>query len=157
MRFLPPLLFLTAASLAGAVDVYQKPPKEVLDVLNAPATPRAFVSPAHTNVLLCEPLRYPAIADLSQPMLRLAGCASIREPMGRTAQLYTGMMLKRSRRRVGGAHRGGTQRQAERAALEPRRQAFRFHQHSRDCASSCGWAMQPPAKSTASKACASMA
>ena len=66
-------LLLCAAFLALADDVYRKPPKDVLDVLNAPATPRASVSPAHTYVLLTEPLRYPPIADLAQPMLRLAG------------------------------------------------------------------------------------
>jgi dipeptidyl aminopeptidase/acylaminoacyl peptidase len=66
------LVFL-AASAALAAEVYHKPPQEVLDVLNAPATPRAVVSPTYTDVLLVEPLRYPPIADVSQPMLRLAG------------------------------------------------------------------------------------
>ncbi len=66
-------LLLLAALLAGAGDQYQKPPKEVLDVLNAPATPRAILSPARTHILLVEPLRYPPIADVAQPMLRLAG------------------------------------------------------------------------------------
>ncbi|MGI8741224.1 MAG: prolyl oligopeptidase family serine peptidase [Bryobacteraceae bacterium] len=66
-------LLLCVAVLTASDEVYRKPPKDVLDVLNAPATPRANVSPAHTYVLLAEPLRYPPIANLSQPMLRLAG------------------------------------------------------------------------------------
>src|SRR5450756_2488293 len=66
-------LLLCFVFLAAADEVYHQPPKDVLDVLNARATPRASVSPAHTHVLLVEPLRYPPIADLSQPMLRLAG------------------------------------------------------------------------------------
>ena len=66
-------LWLLAATLSCAQQAYQKPPREVLDILNAPMTPRAFVSPARTHVLLAEALRYPPIADLSQPMLRLAG------------------------------------------------------------------------------------
>jgi len=52
---------------------YKHPPKEVLDILNAPVTPTALVSPTRDNVLLATGLRYPPLADLSQPMLRLAG------------------------------------------------------------------------------------
>ena len=44
-----------------------------MDVLNAPATPATSVSPAKDKIALLEPLRYPPIAELSQPMLRLAG------------------------------------------------------------------------------------
>jgi dipeptidyl aminopeptidase/acylaminoacyl peptidase len=56
-----------------AQNSYKKPPKDVLDVLNAPATPTASVSPAKNKIALLEPLRYPPIAELAQPMLRLAG------------------------------------------------------------------------------------
>src|ERR1700738_189404 len=90
-------LLLLAATLASAAELYQKPPKEVLDVLNAPATPRAFVSPDRTRVLLAEPLRYPSIADLSQPMLRLAGLRINPRNNGphRTTGQNMGMVLKR--------------------------------------------------------------
>lgn len=44
-----------------------------MDVLNAPATPATAVSPAKDKIALLEPLRYPPISELSQPMLRLAG------------------------------------------------------------------------------------
>jgi dipeptidyl aminopeptidase/acylaminoacyl peptidase len=85
-----------AASAAGAAEVYQKPPKEVLDVLHAPVTPRAFVSPSHTHVLLADPLRYPPMADLGQPMLRLAGLRINPKTNGpHRAQVNTGMILKR--------------------------------------------------------------
>jgi dipeptidyl aminopeptidase/acylaminoacyl peptidase len=70
-------LFVVMCSVAfnslWAVDTYQKPPKEVLDILNAPPTPNISVSPAGDRVLLIAPLRYPPIADLAQPMLRIAG------------------------------------------------------------------------------------
>ena len=90
------LLLLGAAALAHAEDVYKKPPKEVLDVLNAPATPRAFVSPTQDYVILAEPLRYPPIADLAQPMLRLAGMRiNPRNNAPHRAPLNTGMVLKR--------------------------------------------------------------
>src|ERR1044071_3498044 len=65
-------LLLFAAS-GVAQESYKKPPKEVLDILNAPVTPNASVSPARDNILLLTGLRYPPLADLSQPMLRLAG------------------------------------------------------------------------------------
>ncbi|MCU1289548.1 MAG: glutamyl peptidase, partial [Acidobacteria bacterium] len=52
---------------------YEPPPQDVLDILNAPATPSTSLSPAKDVIALLEPLRYPPIAELSQPMLRLAG------------------------------------------------------------------------------------
>src|SRR5262245_39915813 len=56
-----------------AEELYKKPPKDILDVLNAPAIPSAALSPAKDYVLLARSERYPPIADVSQPMLRLAG------------------------------------------------------------------------------------
>lgn len=52
---------------------YRKPPKEVLDVLTAPVTPTVSLSPTRDTLLFATPLRYPPIADLASPMLRLAG------------------------------------------------------------------------------------
>jgi dipeptidyl aminopeptidase/acylaminoacyl peptidase len=65
------LLFITWPAVSQ--ETYKKPPKEVLDVMNAPVTPMATVNPTRDMMVLAEPLRYPTIADLSQPMLRLAG------------------------------------------------------------------------------------
>lgn len=56
-----------------AQGAYKKPAKEVLDVLNAPATPATSFSPARDKIALLEPLRYPPISELARPMLRLAG------------------------------------------------------------------------------------
>src|SRR5262249_41685109 len=61
------------AHISYAQTGYKKPRKEVLDVLNAPVTPAASVSPTRDNVILTTGLRYPPLADLAQPMLRLAG------------------------------------------------------------------------------------
>jgi len=66
------LFCLAAAALPGAV-VYQKPPKAVLDVLNAPTTPTLSLNPARTYSIEGRPVRYPPIAELAEPMLRLAG------------------------------------------------------------------------------------
>jgi dipeptidyl aminopeptidase/acylaminoacyl peptidase len=68
------LLLILLSTVAGvAQESYRQPPKAVLDVLNAPVTPSASVSPARDYMLLAEGVRYPPIADLAQPMLRLAG------------------------------------------------------------------------------------
>lgn len=66
-------ILLSVAITGFAQQGYKKPPKEVLDILNAPVTPGASVSPTRDNMLLATALRYPPLADLSQPMLRLAG------------------------------------------------------------------------------------
>ena len=66
------VLVLAALFLIGA-EPYRKPPKAVLDVLNAPTTPTLSLSPARTFAFEAHPVRYPPIAELSQLMLRLAG------------------------------------------------------------------------------------
>jgi dipeptidyl aminopeptidase/acylaminoacyl peptidase len=75
---------------------YRKPPQEVLDVLNAPVTPTAFISPARDRVLLATGVRYPSIADLAQPMLRLAGLRINPNTSGpHRAQYFVAYTLKR--------------------------------------------------------------
>jgi dipeptidyl aminopeptidase/acylaminoacyl peptidase len=66
------LVLVFQSPVAGQTS-YQKPPKEVLDILNAPPPPMILVSPSHDRVLIIESLRYPPIADVAEPMLRLAG------------------------------------------------------------------------------------
>jgi dipeptidyl aminopeptidase/acylaminoacyl peptidase len=65
------ILFLPVLSLSQGS--YKQPPKDIMDVLNAPAIPSVSVSPVRDRMALLEPLRYPPIAELAQPMLRLAG------------------------------------------------------------------------------------
>src|ERR1044071_1907373 len=72
-RFATLAVVVLFANTTYAQTGYKKPPKEVLDILNAPVTPSASVSPTRDNVLLATGLRYPPLADLPQPMLRLAG------------------------------------------------------------------------------------
>ncbi len=52
---------------------YEKPPQAILDVRSAPLTPVPLLSPTYDTVVLAQPLRYPPISDLAEPMLRLAG------------------------------------------------------------------------------------
>lgn len=68
------LILLTVCSFAvTAQEGYKKAPPEVASILSAPVTPTVFVSPARDMMLLATGLRYPPIADLAEPMLRLAG------------------------------------------------------------------------------------
>src|ERR1044071_3990919 len=72
-RFATLAVVVLFANTTYAQTGYKKPPKEVLDILNAPVTPSASVSPTRDNMILTTGLRYPPLADLAQPMLRLAG------------------------------------------------------------------------------------
>src|SRR5437868_8055450 len=64
---------LLLSSVPTFAQSYRKPPQAVLDVLDAPVTPVANVSPTGELMLLATGVRYPPISDLAQPMLRLAG------------------------------------------------------------------------------------
>ena len=68
---------------------YQKPPKEIEDILNAPAIPFTSVSPAKDKFALFEPVRYPPISELAQPMLRIAGLRINPNTNGQHRQTYS--------------------------------------------------------------------
>ncbi len=70
------ITIFTGICLLGTVgfgQTYQKAPKDIQKVLDAPAFPLTSVSPAKDRLALFEPVTYPPIADLAEPMLRLAG------------------------------------------------------------------------------------
>ena len=52
---------------------YLTPPKEVVDAFEASPLPQAILSPDRKTLALTHRTPYPSIAELSQPMLRLAG------------------------------------------------------------------------------------
>ena len=72
---------LLALSLAVAIVAvftsgqapYKLPPKEVIDILDAPPFPRAVLSPRSDLMVLADYQAMPHISDLAQPLLRLAG------------------------------------------------------------------------------------
>jgi dipeptidyl aminopeptidase/acylaminoacyl peptidase len=66
-------ILLAPSGVVQAQTGYQKPPKAVLDVLDAPANPFVSISPTKDRLLLATAARYPSIAELAEPMLRLAG------------------------------------------------------------------------------------
>ncbi len=87
------LLFCASSAFAQA---YRKPPQAVLDILSAPITPGASVSPTRDRLLLATSVRYPPISDLAQPMLRLAGLRLNPQTNGpHRAPYYVALMLKR--------------------------------------------------------------
>jgi dipeptidyl aminopeptidase/acylaminoacyl peptidase len=68
------IVLTVLCSLVSAQETpYMKPPQAILDVLNAPEAPQVSVSPTRDMMLMATQLRYPPIADVAAPMLRLAG------------------------------------------------------------------------------------
>ncbi|MGL6074366.1 MAG: prolyl oligopeptidase family serine peptidase, partial [Fimbriiglobus sp.] len=73
MRTLLLVSFLMLSTEAFGQSVYQRPPDVVSKVLDAPAPPGVSLSPTRDTVLFVQSARYPAVAELAEPMLRLAG------------------------------------------------------------------------------------
>ncbi len=73
------LAVITAIAMAIAVGPaigqarYQLPPKVIVDILDARPLPTIALSPSRQVLALLERPSMPTVADLSQPMLRLAG------------------------------------------------------------------------------------
>jgi len=67
------LSIVIAAQPLAAQQAYQHPPREIVEILDAPAPPVPFVSPAGNAVILATPVQYRPISDLAEPMLHGAG------------------------------------------------------------------------------------
>ncbi len=69
------LALLTASSTAAqpADSRYLLPPRAIVDILDAPPPPDVHLSPARDVVAVLDLAPMPTIAELSRPMLRLAG------------------------------------------------------------------------------------
>lgn len=75
-RFIAVVAFVVAATALNAqapATGYLLPPKVIVDMLDAPPPPTAEVSPARDVIVLLERASMPTLAELSQPMHRLAG------------------------------------------------------------------------------------
>ncbi|HUJ12331.1 MAG TPA: prolyl oligopeptidase family serine peptidase [Thermoanaerobaculia bacterium] len=64
---------MLALLLATALSTYRLPPKEIVEAFDARPLPEAILSPSRTVLALTERRAQPTIAELSRPMLRLAG------------------------------------------------------------------------------------
>ena len=71
------LIALIVVAAGPPVDLafgqYRLPPKDIVDILDAAPLPTAAVSPSGQVLALLERASMPPIAELAQPMLRLAG------------------------------------------------------------------------------------
>lgn len=67
---------------------WRRPPRAILDVLHAPGPPMARLSHDGSTLALMTLLRYPPLADLAQPMLKLAGVRVLAGSNGRHAETH---------------------------------------------------------------------
>ena len=64
---------LSAQSPASPSSGYLTPPKNIVDIMSAEPLPTVAVSPARDVIALQSRSSMPSIAEVSAPMLRLAG------------------------------------------------------------------------------------
>ncbi|TET77538.1 S9 family peptidase [candidate division TA06 bacterium] len=87
---------LISAVRVCAQEPYKLPPKEIIDILDAPRPPIASISPTSELMLLVEYEPMPSIAYLAQPLLRLAGIRITPKNNSRRKTIfYTGLVIKR--------------------------------------------------------------
>src|SRR5438128_2510943 len=93
-------LIIVASAMLFAQSIqaprYQLPPKEIIDAFEAPPLPQAILSPSRQVMALLYRRSNPTIAELSRPMLRLAG-ARIDPPTNGphlTARIYAVTLKK---------------------------------------------------------------
>ncbi len=67
------ILFVPVILIAQEVEKYQQPPKEIVDLVDAPLTPTALLNYTNDWALLLEAPPLLRLEDLSQPELKLAG------------------------------------------------------------------------------------
>jgi hypothetical protein len=65
--------FVPIAAQSEGTSGYDKPPKNILDVMHAPSPPIPVVSPTQDSILLVSWQDYPSIYRVATPFLRLAG------------------------------------------------------------------------------------
>jgi dipeptidyl aminopeptidase/acylaminoacyl peptidase len=91
-------LLVLVAPVVEAQEPYRAPPAVVQRILDAPPLPSVSASPNGLILLLAQPQGLPSIADLSQPMLRLAGLRINPATNGpfMTSRGFTGLTLQDS-------------------------------------------------------------
>jgi dipeptidyl aminopeptidase/acylaminoacyl peptidase len=90
------IMAAATAFSATAQQTWQRPPREIVELLDAPAPPEPFVSPAANAMILATPVEYRAIADLAAPAIRGAGIRVNPRNNGHYLfQYFTAMKLQR--------------------------------------------------------------
>src|SRR6266852_1997337 len=67
------IITATTAQFGQTAPRYLMPPKEIVEAFDAPLLPTAILSPSKQVMALVYRRNYPTIAELAQPILRLAG------------------------------------------------------------------------------------
>lgn len=76
---------------------YQKPPKEILDLVDAPLAPAVLLDTSGENVVLLYRDAYKSIAELSETELRLAGLRiNPKTNIGSRTNYYNNLMVKKA-------------------------------------------------------------
>ena len=68
-------LLMSDTEAAGQAS-YLRPPKAITDILDAPPPPSVSVNPTRDAFALIQGTRYPAVAELAEPMLRRSSVTS---------------------------------------------------------------------------------
>src|SRR5918994_4391484 len=89
------LLVLGSAAASAQSPGYQLPPKEIVDIVDAPLPPSSELSPTRDVLAVLEGAKMPTIEELSRPVLRLGGRRINPRTNGpHRAQLYRSITLK---------------------------------------------------------------
>ncbi len=86
---------LAAGAGLWAQQPYKLPPREIVDILDAPPTPLVSMNPARTVMAFIDYESMPSIAYVSRPILRIAGlCITPYNNSRQVLRFNTGIMLK---------------------------------------------------------------
>lgn len=90
-------LFLSSNFVAQEKLTYQKPPKEILELVDAPLAPSVWIDSKGENVVLFYRDAYKSIAELSEPELRLGGLRiNPKTNIGSRTRFYNNIMVKKA-------------------------------------------------------------
>jgi dipeptidyl aminopeptidase/acylaminoacyl peptidase len=97
MKHWAPFLFLALVTVPASADTaYKLPPKEIVDILDAPPTPQVAVNPLRDAMLLVDFEANPTIGLLARPLLRIAGLRIDPQANSRQRTLqYTALTVQR--------------------------------------------------------------
>jgi dipeptidyl aminopeptidase/acylaminoacyl peptidase len=97
LLFFSTVIFVFMVNLSlFAQEPYKLPPKEIIDILDAPPTPIASVSPSGSLMLLAEYQAMPSLAYMAMPMHRLAGMRiTPKYNCRQQTRFYTALVIKR--------------------------------------------------------------
>ena len=103
-KTIPVILFIfifLAGPVLFAQKPYKLPPKEVVDIVTAPPTPRVSMSPEGDMMLLITSESMPSISYMAQPLLRIAGMRITPKYNSRqTTSFSTGITIMRIKDRT---------------------------------------------------------